>query len=726
MATAAPAMPTATAGSSSPAKIPFRFHPRVFAALGADLVTNDVVAVMELVKNSYDAGAHRVTVRFGGGSPIPEYLEIEDDGCGMSRETVEDVWCVVATPYKARNPVIGVSGRRRVSGEKGLGRLSAARLGDEFRMRTRAPGESCLEVRVSWPSLAKTDDSARGSVELRPREDGLQGSGTRIRVSDLKQEWTAERIEDLRANLSRLVPPFADAGEFHLFLSPPGAGDAEAIRIEPDEFLARPKYRIAGSVNADGAIAASYRFAPLAEDGAPRECAINLSRLQVLNGNDASRAPAAAADSPRCGPFDFEIRAWDLDRDGAGEIAHRFELKRSAIRNAIRAHRGISVYRDGVLVLPKSDAARDWLGLDRRRLGRIGTRLSTNQIVGFVSISSRSNPEIRDTSDRERLTDGPALSDFRRLLEEIVKALEAQRDRDRPNPQRGKAMTSLFADLSPETMLERARTAAREGAGAKAVLPVVEGYAEQAEESLAAIRDRFVRYSQLATVGTIAQLLVHEIRNRTTSIGRFLTSMKEHLDREPDPRLETERDRADHAAMALETLSDGLSPLASRSYRRAQRTAVVEECIHRCLDLERGRIRRFEVQCSVPDSRTAVAVDPGELDTVLLNLITNALYWLSGVDDRPREIGFVVESHGPTGRVTVRVEDSGPGIAAEDEDEVFLPGVTTRPGGIGMGLTVAREVVAAYDGKMSVEPGNRGARFTFDLPVRVGGVDEGR
>lgn len=719
MATSAPAMPATTARASSPTKIPFRFHPRVFAALGADLVTNDVVAVMELVKNSYDAGARKVTVRFGGGSPIPKYLEIEDDGCGMSRETVEGVWCVVATPYKARNPMVGgVSGRRRVSGEKGLGRLSAARLGDEFRMWTRAPGEPCLEVRVSWPFLAEMDDSARDAVEVRPCEDGLREPGTRIRVSGLKEVWTADRIADLSANLSRLVPPFADAGEFHLFLSPPGAGDAEALRIEPDEFLSRPKYGIEGSVDSDGGIAASYRFAPLAEDGAPRECEINLSWLQVLNGNDASRSRAAAPDSSRCGPFDFEVRAWDLDRDSTGEIAHRFELKRSAIRNGIRAHRGISVYRDGVLVLPKSDAARDWLGLDLRRLGRVGTRLSTNQIVGRVSISSRRNPGIRDTSDRERLTAGPALSDFTRLVEEIVKALEAQRDRDRPDPHRGKAMTSLFADLSPETMLERVRTSAREGASADSVLPVVEGYAKEAEERLETIRRRFVHYSQLATVGTIAQMLVHEIRNRTTSIGRFVISMRKHFDREPNRRLQTERDRADHAVMALESLSDGLSPLASRSYRRGGRMAVVEESIHRCLDLERARIRRFEVQCRVPDSRTEVAVDPGELDTVLLNLITNALYWLSGIEDRPREIVFVVESNRPAGRVRVRVEDSGPGIAVEDEEEVFLPGVTTRPGGIGMGLTVAREVVAAYDGKMSVEPGNEGARFAFDLPMR--------
>jgi len=719
MATVAPAVPTATGGASSSAKIPFRFHPRVFAALGADLVTNDVVAVMELVKNSYDAGARTVIVRFGEGSPVPEYLEIEDDGCGMSRKTVENVWCVVATPYKAQNPVIGVADRRRVSGEKGLGRLSAARLGDEFRMWTRASGEPCLEVRVSWPSLEKINDLAQAGIELKMCEDGLRKQGTRIRIGDLTHEWTAEQIADLRSNLSRLVPPFADTEDFHLFLSPPGAGDAEAIRVEPDEFLTRPKYRVEGSVNSGGDITALYRFAPFAEGGVPRQCAINLSWLQVLNGSDEPRLRDADARPPQCGPFEFEIRAWDIDRGGTGEIAHRFELKKSAIRKAIHAHKGISVYRDGILVLPKSEAARDWLGLDLRRVSKVGKRLSTNQIVGCVWISSHGNPEIRDTSDRERLTAGPALMDFERLLKEIAKALEAQRDRDRPDPRRREAMTSLFADLSPKAMLEQIRTSAQAGASADAVLPVVERYAKQVEQNLKTIQDRFVYYSQLATVGTIAQMLVHEIRNRTTAIGRFLILMKEHLDREPDQQLQDERDHADRAVVALEALADGLSPLASRSYRRGRRTAIVEDCIRQCLDLERARIRHLGVQCRVPDSRTAVAVDPGELDTVLLNLITNALYWLSGVKDRRREISFFVSPNGSEGRVEVRVEDSGPGIAIEDEDEVFLPGVTTRPGGIGMGLTVARELVAAYDGKIAAMSTSSGARFTFDLPKRA-------
>src|SRR5882672_7252331 len=84
--------------------IPFRMHPRVFAALGADLVTNDVVAVIELVKNSYDAFADNAWVRFRHDDKLGSYLEIEDDGQGMTKAIIDDVWCLVATPFKENNP----------------------------------------------------------------------------------------------------------------------------------------------------------------------------------------------------------------------------------------------------------------------------------------------------------------------------------------------------------------------------------------------------------------------------------------------------------------------------------------------------------------------------------------------------------------------------------------------------------------------------------------------
>jgi len=149
------------------ARVPFQLHPRVFAALGSDLVTNDFVAITELVKNSYDAFADHVDVRFRTDETLGNSIEIQDNGLGMDREAVETVWCVVATPYRVENPVSRKGSKtRRTAGEKGLGRLSMARLGSGLEMLTQAKGQPCLRVEIEWTNLfrASSLDSCVASL----------------------------------------------------------------------------------------------------------------------------------------------------------------------------------------------------------------------------------------------------------------------------------------------------------------------------------------------------------------------------------------------------------------------------------------------------------------------------------------------------------------------------------------------------------------------------------
>ena len=135
--------------------------------------------------------------------------------------------------------------------------------------------------------------------------------------------------------------------------------------------------------------------------------------------------------------------------------------------------------------------------------------------------------------------------------------------------------------------------------------------------------------------------------------------------------------------------------------------------------MQRRDLRSKGIGARVPDSETVVPVDPGELDAIILNLITNAAYWMGEVPRGQRELEFVVESIGGGERVRLWVNDTGPGIEDEDIEKVFWPGVTRKPGGIGMGLTVASELVEAYGGKMlTSHPGELGgASFAFDVPV---------
>src|SRR5437762_2364720 len=211
--------------SVSEDKIPFRIHPRVFAALGEDLVTNDIVAVIELVKNCYDALATRVDVIFGkAGDAHGQYLDILDNGTGMSRKLLEGAWCVVATPFRKDNPT-SIEGKqvRQVSGNKGLGRLSAARLGSRLEMLTKAAGDPCWLVEVEWANLSEADalDSCFASCRRFTGSVPFDRTGTRVRILDLHSEWDSGQVADLEENLARLVSPFSKVDDFRIYLTGP-------------------------------------------------------------------------------------------------------------------------------------------------------------------------------------------------------------------------------------------------------------------------------------------------------------------------------------------------------------------------------------------------------------------------------------------------------------------------------------------------------------------------
>jgi C4-dicarboxylate-specific signal transduction histidine kinase len=703
-------------------KIEFRMHPRVFASLGADLVTNDVVAVIELVKNAYDAFASKAWVRFKTHSERGDYLEIEDDGSGMTIDIIRDVWCLVATPFREKNPFSQKGKKqRRVAGEKGLGRLSVARLGNRLHMVTQAEGNPCWEVRVDWTKVASGNDLASSFVRCREYsgESPFRKCGTRLRIFELKNKWDETQISDLEDNLARLISPFAAAGDFSIFLSVPKAKSSEEIHIESPEFLDKPKYRIKGSVDSNGNITVKYRYSPIRE-GKGRTIDLDYKWQQIYDTIRDKRRFYLSQKKVHCGPFSFEIRGWDIAPEDTQEIADHFSFQKSKVRKAIRAHKGVSVYRDGILVLPKSDNARDWLGLDLRRVSKVGTRMSTSQIVGYVAITAEGNPGIEDTSDRERLVASPEVREFEVLLNAIVSLLENERDVDRVRHDQEKPLENLFGQLSTENLLTEVSELAEEGSDAADAMPLIRRHLEVINAARKTIQDRFVYYSRLATVGTIAQMLVHEIRNRTTAFGSFLTFVKNRFGPFKDKELAEEYDAAFKSVTAMERLADTFAPLASRGFRRRKRDSILEERIRSCLELEKKAIANREIRCDVPHGETRVAVDPGELDAILLNLITNALYWLGNVQNRKRILAFDAERFARGSRVRVWVHDNGPGIPEDDQEKILWPGFTRKPGGLGMGLTVASELVSEYGGNLAISQDGSlgGASFIFDLPVK--------
>jgi signal transduction histidine kinase len=372
-------------------------------------------------------------------------------------------------------------------------------------------------------------------------------------------------------------------------------------------------------------------------------------------------------------------------------------------------------------VLPKSDTARDWLGLDLRRVSKTGSRLSTSQIIGYVGIEADANPKIADTSDRERLARNAEVVEFEALLRYIITILETERDQDRAQKQA--EPTELFRELNAEQLLSETQELIREKASASEVMPLLARFDEKLQRTRKQVERTFKHYSRLATIGLLAQQLVHEVGNNSSILQEFIEQVKTHFAKTGEEDVDVRRflKLAESALQSLQQLADRFRPLANRGFARGRRKASLRETLDTCLEARKQEILQRKIKVDLRlRGNDEVQVDPGELYAVLINLIDNALYWLGRTPEgEPRRLRIESVPARIKGRVECGVHDSGPGIPMGDLERIFWPGFTHRPNGFGMGLSVAGEIVEGHEGKLRISEEGilGGASFVFDLPV---------
>lgn len=702
-------------------KINIQIHPRAFAAFGEDLVTNDVVAIIELVKNSYDAYAFSVEIEFGQDKNGEKYIVISDDGLGMSKETIINAWATIATPYKKKNPVVermvdGKLKKRIVSGNKGLGRFSAARLGDEMVMITKSENDVSLKAYFNWKLFDDVESLSDCCMKLEVLDANyFKETGTKIIIKKLKNEWTEEKISELIDELSRLITPFKTVSDFDIKLTSP-YNDGEKLTIKTEKFIEQPVYKIAGDVSETGTIQYSYLY-DNGKKSRHANASIEWSEENYKEAKDLLNEKKLPQYT--CGKFTFELRVWDLDSESIQDISERFDIKKKRkIRKNIALYKGISVYRDNVLVLPKSESSRDWLGLDAKRISDLGRRISTSQVIGIIHISNENNPEIKDTTDREKLADTAEYKQFIEVINNIIGALQRERLQDKVEERKKETLTDIIAPLSANKLLENVEEAAKQGADAEEILDYVRGYQQQNEKQLKELNERLVYYAQTASLGSVAIVIMHEFLTGMTCIKRFLNKIKSRMGNFDKRELEYYED-AERSHKRIIEVTESFAPLYKRDLRKQKYKVNLKEVLEKSIRLIKAKkiSKNVDFDVKIDDSIT-LQISESELQTVFINLFDNACYWMKDISEEERKIWIKLEKMEQE-KVTFSVSDNGIGIQEDDAEKIFIPGVTSKPKGIGMGLVIVTEIIKSYDGAIGVRiPGDKaGATFVIELPL---------
>jgi signal transduction histidine kinase len=671
------------------------------------------------------------------------WIEFRDSGRGMSKTDLLDAYLVIGTPSRRREldaTVAAGRGEAPYLGEKGVGRLSAMRLGTGLVVTTATEADKHLNLlEVDWSAFEDLDKMIE-DVVLSPQQGGRKPrsdySGTTIRITGPNANWSPNRIKDIATlELSRLSDPFSQAKRrFRVAV------------LFNDERIDIPRLDRAVLDLAHARATGRYLLddgkaklevvlwcGDLGRGNPPDERRIYLDGIDLrsLTRDSTNEIPASALRT--VGPFTFELY-WYNRRllrgvDAIGERKRVLALQHQ--------WSGIMLFRNGYRVFPYGNDEDDWLGLDRKALASSGYKLNKAQFIGRVSISRTGNPHLVDQTNREGLKDcdekGVLIEVLKFIIQDRMRAFLDEVERryktvelDFEEAEKRIRNLEMRATVSLREIEKRHVEEKPQLRELLALFEEMRSYFAAAKQRAEQVEDERDRMLQLAGVGLMLEIVAHELARSTEATLKLLDSA------EPD-------ELPDDVASLFGTLRDEMKSMNRRlrvldplsvSGRQRKETFDFVTLIREIFAGHAAQFKRHHVEptIEVASGRRQVMVNGvrGMFVQIIENLVQNSIYWmdlrrLDEDDFRPQ--------------ITVRIDqspnlldytDNGPGIQPSLRDEVFkaffsTKGKTRRQG---LGLYIARDCATHHGGQLFLSDerrihADRLNTFILEIPSTV-------
>ena len=705
---------------------------RLISTIGKDLIGDVYAAIVELVKNSYDADATMVNIFFRYVKIDNEQIlkiEVEDDGHGMSNQVVLNAWLVPATSDKVSRTVSPKG--RLFQGKKGIGRYAAAVLGETLILKTIDTFGEKTEVLINWEQF---DTKAfLDEVEiLVTKENTNLKSGTTLYItaSNAKMSlWGRPQLANLSNELRKLKSPLDNNAnnDFRINLAfidcPFEEYNNQIFEIEAFPIIDLFDYKISGTITNEGIVNGIYENN--VEDNLPSD-SINIK--VELNRNEAY-----------CGPLEFDFRVFDRDSESIGNLIDKGLIdpisklavgKREARRMLDEVY-GVNLYREGFRIRPYGNGGIDWLNLDKDRIQNFSLRISNNQVVGFVNVKPEIVSHLEEKSARDGLKENAYYFGLVRLLKSVLKELEERRFSYRQKTGKGRQTKNVAQEIQnlfdystlTDEVSKKLNHLRIEEETINEIAKIIHKDAERKSKFLENIQNTIAIYQGQATLGKIVTVLLHEGRKpinyfnkQSPSLSRWLVHYKAKRNWEDDlfdeilDRLEQFKQQSD----ILADLFRRLDPLAKQN-RGDKKDFFVKPCILKALRIFEGQLNEnqihFNIECS-----DHVKLNGWEEDLIIAmtNLVENSIYWLTqNVSDTRKITIDVVENVD----IIIHYKDNGPGIEKLNIESgiIFEPGFSKKLEGTGLGLPIAGEAIERLNGSITVHHSTSGAYFTIEI-----------
>lgn len=700
----------------------FKPRARMLLQLGDQLIKNENIAIVELVKNSYDADANICNLILHNiDDTANSKIIIKDDGVGMVPKVVEDVWLEPGADFKEliSNGQLDLfeygyeKSERRPIGEKGIGRFGVHKLGNHIKLITKNKYSSEeVVIEIDWDEFSKSKylEDAEFKVEKREPKHFLNGKcGTHITVSKIRTNWTLNKYRELYKTINSLNSPFSSKADndfevkLDLQLADKEKQDKwneKMLTVNEIKDLSLWKFKCTLSGNQITKI--DYVFTPykgmdLLSSRSFSEKQLNINDLILRDLIKEDGFNNFALDEHRIGDIDLEMYAFYR----SSKILKYGVPDAKQLNTFMSDNGGIRVYRENMRVYNYGESEDDWLGLDQKRVSHVGQNIGNKIILGAISINKKNSKDLIEKTNREGFVENDAYLAFKNSILCAIDLFSKHRNIDKTHI---KDFYESSAGTQPVVYEVDRLTDITER-----LVSFAEDLPEEQKEQIAAFETEILsglkdlkkqyistheKLLKSAGAGLNLSVVVHEIEKRIKELEKVVNELDiDNLDKNQLIKVST-------LVISISKLISNYGSLVSAG--KKQKFSLYKLVDDSLFNTEfRFKAHNTEVINRLESIESpAVNCTQNIIIGAILNIFDNSLYWLNYYNILEPKILIDTKDYGD--EVGLIIADNGHGFTIDILDAI-KPFISMKsPAGMGLGLHIVDEMMKLQDGRLLI------------------------
>lgn len=697
----------------------------VIDRLGTELVARQETAVSELVKNSYDADAKTVTLKFENSDSIGGTLFIEDDGLGMTKEQLVNGFMRISSTDKLRNPLSERYNRKR-SGQKGIGRFAVQRLGEKLTITTQTKeSEKALELTIEWDKYVGDIDLVNITNKITSIKKQKE-EGTTLKIDGLRDRWSQAAIKRIYRYVSAIIQPFplSELKEDN---------ELEDIKIvDPGFKTIFKKVENSKEIIIADESSMIYKHALAEIEGWIDDNGLGIYSV-ISEKLEIEEYGEIGSD-----PDDMTVPFSELKKVRFKAYYYIYgnnlipKMHESSIRKLAREYGGVRLYRNGFRVLPYGERKDDWLKLDASIRQRSILPVHGNiNFFGFVELTDLEK-KFNETSSREGLVENEALIQlqnflYRTLITGVIKVAEVRNIKIASGQKKegevwekievrikNIAHTLEALDLELEKEEGNIQIKQKRRKKVQKLKKDIEKVAElQKEETSKMLKEKSM-LRVLSSVGITIGQFIHEVRDYVSSMESDVKFLLEKL--RSDAILTERLLILDKNITTFKSYTSYFDNVISQNVVRELKPIEIQNVAENFWKSINNDAVKSDIVFTLPIRKGSYLytrpMHPSEWSSILFNFYTNAKKAIK----RTEKSGEIKIECGLEGNnMFLEFSDTGDGISKENEEKIFEEFfTTTSPNtleeidesneitGTGLGLKIVKDIVTSYRGNIQV------------------------